>query len=103
MHKIVDLPHSATQIRDTATSGEARDASIQGTGVFSIIRAEFRRALAAMRRYETLRYGDASREGIASTEIPRAIFDEFYASRMDSEPVKMNQYRNRRRVRRHRR
>lgn len=46
------------------------------TGFFAAIRAEFRRALAAMQRYEDLRYG---RAGGDPGDIPRRIFEEFYA------------------------
>ncbi|MEH2626022.1 hypothetical protein V1292_004077 [Bradyrhizobium sp. AZCC 1719] len=47
--------------------------------------AEFRRALAAARRYENLRYGCAYHDALAPAEIPRRIFEEFYASKLDSD------------------
>lgn len=48
--------------------------------VFEIILAEFGRALAAARRYESLKYGRARHEGLAAADTPRRIFEEFYAS-----------------------
>jgi hypothetical protein len=39
-----------------------------------------RRAVAAARRYEDLRYGSRCHEGIAPADIPRRIFEEFYSS-----------------------
>lgn len=47
--------------------------------VFEIILAEFGRALAAARRYESLKYGRARHEDLATADIPRRIFEEFYA------------------------
>jgi hypothetical protein len=45
---------------------------------FETIIAELRRALAAARRYENLRYGRSGHERLAVPDIPRRIFDEFY-------------------------
>jgi hypothetical protein len=45
---------------------------------FKTILAELRRALAAARRYENLRYGRSGHERLAAPDIPRRIFDEFY-------------------------
>lgn len=47
--------------------------------VFEIILAELGRALAAARRYESLKYGRARHAGLAAADIPRRIFEEFYA------------------------
>jgi hypothetical protein len=47
--------------------------------VFEIIIAEIGRALAAARRYESLKYGRARHEDLAAADIPRRIFEEFYA------------------------
>jgi hypothetical protein len=47
--------------------------------VFEIIFAEFERALAAARRYDSLRYGPARDERFAVSEIPQRIFEELYA------------------------
>jgi hypothetical protein len=47
--------------------------------VFEIILAEFGRALAAARRYESLKDGRARHAGLAAADIPRRIFEEFYA------------------------
>ncbi len=52
---------------------------------FRAIFTEFRRALAAARRYENLRYGRACRDHFAPGEIPRLIFEEFYAGVPDTE------------------
>jgi hypothetical protein len=50
-----------------------------GRYVFGAILAEFGQALAAARSYESLRYGCANRDGLAHADIPRRIFEEFYA------------------------
>jgi hypothetical protein len=47
--------------------------------IFAVILAEFRRAVAAARRYEDLRYGSGRHEGIAPADIPRRVFEEFYS------------------------
>jgi hypothetical protein len=41
--------------------------------------AEFSRAVAAAQRYEDLRYRGGGHERIALADIPRQIFEEFYA------------------------
>lgn len=46
---------------------------------FETVITEFGRALAAARRYKTLRYSRARHDGLASADIPRRIFEEFYA------------------------
>ena len=46
---------------------------------FSTILAELGRALAAARRHESLRYGRGRQERRAPADIPRQIFEEFYA------------------------
>jgi hypothetical protein len=48
-----------------------------GPNAFAFYLTEFGRALAAVRRYENLRYGRTGRDGQA--DIPRQIFEEFYA------------------------
>jgi hypothetical protein len=47
--------------------------------VFEIILAEFGRALTAALHYESLKYGRARHEVLAAADIPRRIFEEFYA------------------------
>jgi hypothetical protein len=42
--------------------------------------AEFSRAVAAAQRYEDLRYRGGSHGRIAPADIPRQIFEEFYAA-----------------------
>jgi hypothetical protein len=70
--------------------GAARASSVRGTreirndhwlglGILAVVLAEFRRAVAAARRYEDLRYGSGRHEGIAPADIPRWIFEEFYS------------------------
>jgi hypothetical protein len=49
-----------------------------GHGILGVTLAEFRRAMAATRRYEDLKYRAACREGIALAAIPQRVFDEFY-------------------------
>ena len=48
--------------------------------VFEIIIAEIGRALAAARRYESLKYGRVRHAGFAAADIPRRIFEEFYSN-----------------------
>jgi hypothetical protein len=64
---------SARGIRETETRHWS------ALGILVVILAEFRRAIAATRRYEGLRWGSGRREGIAPADIPRRIFEEFYA------------------------
>jgi hypothetical protein len=52
---------------------------------FSTIFAEFGRALAAARRYENLRHGRGRQQRRAPADLPRQIFEEFYAVERDSE------------------
>jgi hypothetical protein len=49
-----------------------------GPGILVVVLAEFRRGVAAAQRYE--RYCSACDEGVAPADIPRRIFEEFYAS-----------------------
>jgi hypothetical protein len=51
-------------------------------GLFGVLLAEFRRAVAAEQRYEHLKRASAAclaRDGIAPADIPRRIFEEFYS------------------------
>jgi hypothetical protein len=52
--------------------------------LFAVLLAEFRRAVAAARRYEDLRCGRGRHKDMAPTEIPRQVFQEFYS---DARPV----------------
>ena len=51
-----------------------------GRTIFAAVLAEFRRAAAAARRYEDLRYGSGRREDRTAADIPRRVFEEFYSS-----------------------
>jgi len=44
-----------------------------------VLVAEFRRATAAARRYEELRYGRARAKSLAGADIPWQVFREFYS------------------------
>jgi len=48
-------------------------------GMSLVLLAEFRRASAAARRYDALRYGGARDDGIAGADIARRVFKEFYS------------------------
>jgi hypothetical protein len=71
---VVARASSASGIRETETRHRS------ALGILLVILAEFRRANAATRRYEDLRYGSGRREGIAPADIPPRIFQEFYSS-----------------------
>ena len=58
---------------------EIRNGHWLGRTVFAVVLAEFSLALAAARRYEDLRYGNGRHEGMAPADIPRRVFEEFYA------------------------
>ena len=77
MCKSLDVRQPATQAPDDGPSGQPRSGPTRRSGFFAIVRAEFRRALAAERRYEQLKYG--RHENPASSGIARKVFDEFYA------------------------
>ena len=77
MCKSLDLRQSAPQAPGDAPSGQPRSSPTGKPGFFAIVRAEFRRALAAERRYEKLKYG--RHENPAPSGIARKVFDEFYA------------------------
>lgn len=62
---------------------EIRDAHGSALGSLIVALAEFGRAIAAAQRYEDLRYGRGRHEGIARTDIPRRIFEEFYSDSGD--------------------
>jgi hypothetical protein len=70
---------SATQASSARGIDEARHGHRMGLGFFDVVLAEFGRAVAAARRYDDLRYGRGRREGIAPADIPRRMFEEFYA------------------------
>jgi hypothetical protein len=53
----------------------------------AVVLAEFRRAIAAARRYEDLRYGSGRHEGVAPADVPRRTFEEFYSC---ARPVKLH-------------
>jgi len=52
---------------------------------FRTLLAEFGRALAAARRYDSLRYTQDSRGKSAVADIPRHVFEEFYALQGNAE------------------
>jgi hypothetical protein len=70
---------SATQASSVRGLDEAHKGHWAGFGVFVVVLAEFGRGVAATRRYEDLRYGRGRHEGIAPADVPRRIFEEFYA------------------------
>jgi hypothetical protein len=51
----------------------------------AVVLAEFRRAIAAARRYEDLRYGSGGQQGRAHADSPRQVFEEFYSSARPTE------------------
>jgi hypothetical protein len=71
-------PSGARSIR------EIRSVRSSARIILAAIVAEFRRAVAAARRYEDLRYGGSRHEGGAPADIPRRVFEEFYS---DAPPV----------------
>ena len=85
MRNSFDLPQAASQIPGVAITCEHLDEPARKIGLFAVVRAEFGRALAAERRYESLRCGRAP------SDIPRTIFEELYAGRMDSENESVDQ------------
>lgn len=85
MRNSFDLPQAASQIPGVAITCEHLDEPARKIGLFAVVRAEFGRALAAERRYESLRCGRAP------SDIPRTIFEEFYAGRTDSENESIDQ------------
>ena len=62
-----------SSVRDSRATETGRRSAL---GIFSAMSAEFRRASAAARHYDDLRYGRAGIEGIA--DIPRQVFEDFY-------------------------
>jgi hypothetical protein len=50
-----------------------------------VLRLEYGRAIAAERRYQKLRHSNAStaRTRVTSADLPRHVFDEFYARPSD--------------------
>jgi hypothetical protein len=48
--------------------------------ILEFLSEEFERALAAAHRYDRLRYGPAVHNRPARSEIPKRIFEEFYAA-----------------------
>lgn len=75
------LPRTVAGTSQDAKSNEVQIVPSPRLRLFSTILAEFRRALGAAQRYESLRYG----QSLAPSDIPRRIFDEFYAVRTESE------------------
>ena len=59
---------------------EKRNGHSLGRIVFAAVLAEFRRAIAAVGRYEDLRYGSGRHEGVEPADIPQRVFEEFYSS-----------------------
>jgi hypothetical protein len=53
-------------------------------GLFAVVLAEFRRAVAAVRRYEDLRYGSGRHKEMTHADLSRRVFQEFYS---DAPPV----------------
>jgi hypothetical protein len=70
---VVARASSACGIHETETRQRS------ALGILLVILAEFRRAIAATRRYEDLRWGSGRGQGIAPADIPPRIFEEFYA------------------------
>lgn len=61
---------------------EVQKGQWSGRGLFLVVLAEFKRAVAAAQRYTELKRIDATtltRDGITPADIPRRIFDEFYS------------------------
>jgi hypothetical protein len=65
---------------------EIRTGHSLGRILFAVVLAEFRRAVAAARRYEDLRYGGGRHEGVAAADVPRRVFEEFYSCAPPGEP-----------------
>jgi hypothetical protein len=62
---------------------EVQDRRSSKPGFLGVVLAEFRRALAAERRYEDLRRANPSalaRADLVCADIPRRIFEKFYSS-----------------------
>ena len=92
MRNSFELPEAETQIVCAAISGEPKKTRSRRAGFLSIVRAEFGRALAALRRYEMLRAGQARREKLPPADIPRRVFEEFYAAPADPERAGMERH-----------
>jgi hypothetical protein len=69
---------SASSVNGTPETG---DSHRSGPGILVVMLAELRRALAATRRYEHLRYRSACAGRVAPADIPRQLFEEFYSSK----------------------
>jgi hypothetical protein len=58
----------------------------RGRNYLADLLAEFRRGTVAAQRYESLRYRGAGHGRMAPDDIPRRIFEEFYAAEEAVEP-----------------
>ena len=70
-------------MKDATVGSGARTRLRQIAGLFHLLLTEYRRAIAAAALHEDLRRMNAvarTREGMAWSEIPRRVFDEFYSS-----------------------
>jgi hypothetical protein len=64
-----------------------QDGCWSGIGFLRAVGAEFQRAAAAAHRYERLKRAGAgalARAGILPADIPRRVFEEFYASMLNT-------------------
>jgi hypothetical protein len=87
---------NSLDVRQPATENSGSDipcrplsSPTRRAGFFSTFRTEFRRALAAVRRYEQLKYGRARHENLAPSDIARKVFDELYAVQTDAARKRM--------------
>jgi hypothetical protein len=58
---------------------EMRNDHSLGRTIFAVVLAEFRRSIAAVGRYEELRYGSGRHKGMAPADISRRVFEELYS------------------------
>jgi hypothetical protein len=75
-----DMMRAAVRTSSVRGIRENRTGHWLGRAIFAVVLAEFRRAVAAARRYENLRYGSGRQERMAPGEISRRVFEEFYSS-----------------------
>jgi hypothetical protein len=80
----LEVRQPATENPGGSISCQPLDSPASRAGFFSIFRTEFRRALAAVRRYEQLKYGRARHENLAPSDVARKVFDEIYAAETDA-------------------
>lgn len=76
---------NVTILRPRGAPASPGDRQEPAQGLLSMLLAEFRRALAAERRYEELAYGgpERLRAGIAPGEVARRTFEDVYADRVE--------------------